>query len=216
MAIRAVMFDLDGTLADTLADIAACGNHMLARMGRQALAVERYRTLAGQGARHLVREALQLPDDDPRVVEGLGCFRAYQDAHGMDRSRPYEGVPALLDALTARGLKLAVLSNKPDPATQAMIGRRFARWSFDAVRGHVDGSPLKPDPTCALQLARELEVPVGQWLYLGDTDVDMRTAAAAGMIGVGVLWGFRDEAELRRAGARHIVSRPDEVLRLLQ
>ena len=207
----AVMFDLDGTLADTLADIAACGNFALAQLGEAPLPTHRYRKLAGQGARFLVREALHTTDDDPRVDEGLAAFRAYQLEHGSDLTRPYDGVTAALDALAAAGAKLAVLSNKPHAATVPMVERVFARWRFAVVRGHVDGTPLKPDPTTALQLAAEMGVAPGRVLYVGDTDVDMQTAKAAGFTAVGVLWGFRDEAELRSNGADHVITHPREL-----
>ncbi len=209
---RAVMFDLDGTLADTLADIAACGNHVLAAFGRPPLPRERYRYLAGQGARWLVREALGADENDPRVEEGLRLFRAYQLAHGMDLTRPYPAIPELLDELTWRGARIAVLSNKPHAATVAMIERVFARWRFDAVLGQRDDRPLKPDPTQALEIAAALGVPPAGWLYLGDTRVDMLTARAAGMTAVGVLWGFREEEELRAAGAQALIAHPLDLL----
>jgi phosphoglycolate phosphatase len=209
------MFDLDGTLADTLGDIAACGNHTLAVLGRPAIAVDRYRRLAGQGARYLVREALGVADDDPLVDRGLDVFRAYQLEHGMDLTRPYPGMAETLDELVARSVRLAVLSNKPDAATRAMVSRVFARWPFEAVLGQVDGRPLKPEPDGALQLTRAMNVEPAAWLYVGDTSVDMQTASAAGMTSVGVLWGFRDEAELLDSGAKHIIAHPRELLDLV-
>ncbi len=216
MSFRGVIFDLDGTLADTLADIAACGNHALAAFDRPPLPRDRYRYLAGQGARYLVREALGAPDDDPRVERGLALFRAYQLEHGMDLTRPYPGVPELLDELVRRGVRLAVLSNKPHAATVAMIAARFARWPFDAVRGHREGEPLKPDPAGALAIARELGLSPSAWLFVGDTRVDMLTARAAGMRAIGALWGFRDAEELRAAGADALIAAPGELLRELE
>lgn len=209
------MFDLDGTLADTLGDIAACGNHTLAALGRTPIELIRYRYLAGQGARYLVREALGVDDDDPLVDRGLEIFRAYQLEHGMDLTQPYDGMPDTLNALVQHGCTLAVLSNKPDAATRAMVGRVFANWRFAAVRGHVDGFPLKPDPAAAKAIADELNVKPHTWLYIGDTDIDMQTAKAAGMTAVGVLWGFRDEAELRNSGADHIIANPRQIIDLL-
>lgn len=211
----AVLFDLDGTLADTLADVAACGNHMLAKLGRPAIELNRYRYLAGQGARSLVRDALGVSDDDPRVDEGVALFKAYQLEHGADLTRPYPGMPELLDGLTRRGVKLAVLSNKPHAATVEMIRLKFAAWTFHDAVGHRDGWPLKPDPASALDVAARMGVPAERWMYLGDTRVDMETAGAAGMFAVGVLWGFRDEAELRGAGADAIIADPRQALDLL-
>lgn len=209
------MFDLDGTLADTLGDIGACGNHMLTSLGRAPIELSRFRYLAGQGARYLVREALGVADDDPIVDRGLDVFRVYQLEHGMDLTRPYDGMPEALDALVQRSRRLAVLSNKPDAATRAMVSRVFARWCFAAVRGQVDGYPLKPDPAGALAIARELDVEPKAWLYVGDTDVDMQTAKAAGMTALGALWGFRDERELRESGADHLIAHPREIVDFL-
>jgi phosphoglycolate phosphatase len=211
--LRAAMFDLDGTLADTLADIAACGNAALEALGRSPLPVTRYRYLAGQGARALVRDALGVPEDDPRIEQGLRYFLERQLAHGMDRTKPYPGVPEMLDEMTRRGWRLAVLSNKPHAATVAMIERLFARWRFDAVRGQRDGGPLKPDPAQALEIAGELGIPPDEWMYLGDTRVDMLTARAAGMWAVGALWGFRDAEELKAAGADALLVHPRELWR---
>ncbi len=212
---HAVMFDLDGTLADTLGDIAACGNHTLATLGRPPLPRDHYRYLAGQGARFLVREALGAADNDPLVDRALDIFRAYQLEHGMDLTRPYDGIPDALDAMTQRSLKLAVLSNKPDAATRAMVKHVFARWRFDAVQGQVDGQPHKPDPAGALAIARQTGIEPRAWLYVGDTGVDMRTAKAAGMTAAGALWGFRDETELRDSGADVILASPRELIDLL-
>lgn len=215
MTIHAIMFDLDGTLADTLGDIHAIGNRVLARFDRPPIPRDRYRYLAGQGARQLVIDALGVGEADPRVDQGVAVFRELQMVHGMDLTTPYPGVAEMLDALRSRGLKLAVLSNKPHDAAVAMMDHVFARWPFDAVRGQSDGTPHKPDPTAALEIARSLGVPPSQWMYVGDTRVDMLTAARAGFESVGVLWGFRDEAELRQSGARHIVSHPSQIVALL-
>lgn len=211
----AVMFDLDGTLLDTLADIAAAGNHVLSHFGRLPIPVERYRYLAGQGAPYLVEHALG-DGLQPRVGEGLDLFKAYQLKHGLDQTEPYPGIPELLDELAKRNLRMAVLSNKPHAATQVAVRSKLSRWAFDAVVGHrPEVAPLKPDPTAAVEICIEMSIPPERWLYVGDTAVDMQTAAYAGMFGIGVLWGFREEAELREAGAKAIVREPMEVLRYL-
>jgi phosphoglycolate phosphatase len=214
MGFAAVMFDLDGTLADTLADIAGAGNHTLAHFGRPPLEVARYRYLAGQGARYLVQHALAT-DDERQIDEALAVFKAYQLEHGLDHTIAYPGIAELLDELARRGLPLAVLSNKSHPATRLAMKRVLGRWKWDAIAGHRPSGPLKPDPAGALAIARELGVAPADWIYIGDTRVDMLTAGAAGMYPVGVLWGFRDEPELRDSGARLIVREPSEVLALL-
>ena len=207
----AVMFDLDGTLADTLADIAASGNFAFASVDAPTYPVDRYRTLAGQGLERLIRDGLP-PQLMYRFDEAYESFRGHYAVHRYDHCRPYAGVADLLDELTRRGTRLAVMSNKPDEATRDMVQKVFARWTFDAVRGHRAGYAVKPDPTATLEIAAELDIPPQRWWYVGDTDVDMHTGRAAGFHTVGVTWGFRDETELRAAGAQRIIHHPLELL----
>jgi phosphoglycolate phosphatase len=207
----AVMFDLDGTLADTLADIAAAGNHAMAAVGRPGFPVERYRTLAGQGLDRLIHDALG-PEHQQQADAARAAFLSYYAQHRYDHTAPYAGLPAVLDALGDAGVALAVMSNKPDEATVDMVRQVFGRWPFAAVRGHRPGYRVKPDPTAALEIAAELSIPPDRWAYVGDTDVDMHTGKSAGFYTIGVTWGFRDEAELRDAGADAIIHRPAELL----
>ena len=212
MTYRGIMFDLDGTLADTLDGITQAGNHAFESLGGERFDRQRYRYLAGPGLEYLIRTGLGDTAGDEAVTRGMALFRAYYAEHWRETTRPYPGIADLLDALTARHLTLAVLSNKPDAATQEVMSHTFARWRFDAVRGHRDGAPLKPDPAAALDIAAELDIAPDRWLYVGDTDVDMRTGTGAGMFAVGVTWGFRDEAELRESGARAIIADPAALL----
>ena len=214
MGFRAVMFDLDGTLADTLRDIAAAGNHALTSMGRSPLDLPRYRQFVGWGIHYLIEHALATDDPD-EIDRGVALSRGYYAAHGEVHTRLYPGIAELLDGLTERGIPLAVFSNKPDPATRQVVDHLLSPWRFADVRGAREGVPLKPDPTVALDLARQIGVPAADWIYVGDSEVDMETASAAGMFGVGVLWGFREEPELRRSGAKAIIRRPTELLSLL-
>lgn len=215
MRYQAVMFDLDGTLADTLRDIAASANHALASLGRPTFPVPRYRHLAGQGLESLMIDALGAEHRD-LVPEGMKRFREHYALHDMDHTAPYDGVPEVLDRLAAADVPMAVLSNKPHPATVKLVEKAFARWRFKAVRGHIPPTPLKPDPASALAIARELAIEPADWLYVGDTRVDMLTAVSAGMFAVGVLWGFRDEPELRQSGAAAIIRHPREIMPLMQ
>ena len=215
MTPDAVMFDLDGTLADTLRDIAEAGNHAMRHVGRPTFDVDRYRTLAGQGLARLIEDALG-PEHRHRFDEAYDAFAAFYAEHRFDHCRPYDGVAALLDTLVERGVTMAVMSNKPDEATVDMVSRVFGRWRFAAVRGHREGYPVKPNPKAPLEIASELEIPPQRWAYVGDTDVDMQTGRAAGFFTVGVTWGFRSVDELRRAGAEAIIDRPDQLLPLLR
>jgi phosphoglycolate phosphatase len=211
---EAVIFDLDGTLADTLDDIACAMNGALVSLGLPPHPNEAYRHLVGEGAEHLARRALP-PGQQAQVPEAVRRFRQHYAEHVVARSRPFDDIPPLLDALTARGVAMAVLSNKLDALTRRIVELCFGRWPLWPVHGEREGVPRKPDPRAALGIAAELGVVPGRCLFVGDTGVDMRTAAAAGMYGVGVLWGFRGRDELASAGARAIIARPQELLALL-
>ena len=212
--VRAVLFDLDGTLADTLADLANATNAALAAVGYPPHPRDKYRHLVGDGARTLCARAL--PADRQELVDTVReQMRAHYDAHCFDETTLYAGIPELIAALREQNYQLAVLSNKPDDFTQRMIAHYFPAGTFQVVRGQVAGTPLKPDPAAALAIARQLGIPAREWLYLGDTNTDMQTATAAGMIPVGVLWGFREKAELLASGATNIVAAPADVLKLL-
>lgn len=214
MSYNAVLFDLDGTLADTLQDIANAANHALEQLGQTRIEVERFRYLAGQGLEYLMRHALS-PDDQSLVPRGMELFREYYSVHSEEHTAPYKGIPELLNQLTRRKVTIAILSNKPHDATQAVVSRIFDKWKFAAVVGARPHAPLKPDPATAIEIATKLAIPPSDWLYVGDTMVDMKTAVGAGMFPVGVLWGFREESELRANGARAIIAHPEELLKLL-
>lgn len=207
---KAVLFDLDGTLTDTLADIAAAMNRALRLHGLEEWPQDAYRYLVGNGARVLsercVRERKELA---PAVRQ---TYQAYYETHNLVCTRPYDGVPEMLRALAADGLALAVLSNKPDADTKRVVQHFFPDVPFAVVRGQVEGVPVKPDPAGALAVAREMGIAPEAFLYLGDTAVDMQTAIAAGMRPVGALWGFRTAQELQESGACHLAACPEALL----
>ena len=211
---RAVLFDLDGTLADSLADLANATNWTLTQLGCPTHPLPNYRYFVGNGARQLCARAL--PANKQNLVDdALRLMRERYDAHCFDLTKLYAGIPELISSLAERRYHLAVLSNKPDHFTKRMIAHYFDPSPFAVVRGQLPNVPLKPDPTAARQIAQNLGVPPAQWLYLGDTNTDMQTARGAGMHAVGVLWGFRDREELAESGAEQIVGKPPEVLALL-
>lgn len=212
----AVLFDLDGTLLDTLRDIAESMNEALGSLGLPAVAIEEYRRHVGDGVTILARRVLPpLSRDEATVERCVAAMRERYAARLARWSRPYAGVPELLDALTARGLALAVLSNKPHAMTTALVAQMLARWHFAVVFGERAGVARKPDPQAAGEAARILSVDPGRILYLGDTGTDMETARRSGMFAVGALWGFRDRSELEAAGAAALVAEPGQVLDLL-
>ncbi len=211
----AVIFDLDGTLLDTLDDIAAAMNFVLRRHGRAELAAAAYRQVVGGGIDGMVKRALPgltLARDEMEayVVE----YRREYDRRWREHSRPYPGVPEMLRELEKRGVRKAVLSNKSHPFTVAMTEALLGEFRFDAVLGAKPGGPLKPDPAGALDIAAAWGLEPARVVFMGDSDIDMRTAAAAGMPGAGALWGFRTEEELRVNGAAFLLEAPSDLLRL--
>jgi phosphoglycolate phosphatase len=216
-SIEALIFDLDGTLADTLADIAAAMDRVLRRAGLPTHPEDDYRRFVGRGARALVEQALG-DGLAHRTDAFLARFIEDYTRNLVVESRPYPGIDDLLSRLASYqpAPKLAVLSNKPHDATLEVVARLFEARRFDAVYGHRADWPKKPHPEAAQALAVELGVVPSRCLFIGDTAVDMETARRAGMTPVGCLWGFRDRHELTSAGAATIVSHPREIEDLLR
>ncbi|MDH3198758.1 MAG: HAD family hydrolase [Candidatus Krumholzibacteria bacterium] len=216
MRFDAVIFDLDGTLLDTLGDIAAAMNAVLAAHGHPAHPAAAYKHMIGDGVGMLVRRALPEGAREQARIAALETEmrETYGRAYAV-RTRPYEGIPDMLDALAARGLALAVLSNKPDALTRACVEALLPRWRFAAVVGEKAGVPPKPDPAGARAIVAAVAAAPERVLYVGDSGVDMETAVAAGLFPAGALWGFRSRAELERGGARVLLARPADVLPLV-
>ncbi len=214
--MQAILFDLDGTLLDTLDDLASSMNAVLTARGLPLHDNESYKYFVGDGVENLVLRSL--PKElrrEPMLSECIAEMRAEYSRRWNHSSRPYQGIPELLAALTSRGMSTAVLSNKPQPMTDLCVTNLLAGHNFAAVRGARPGVAKKPDPAAALEIASEVGVAPANWLYVGDTATDMKTAVAAGMRPIGVLWGFRDAAELCDGGAESLIARPSELLELL-
>ena len=211
--IHAVLFDLDGTLTNTLQDISDAMNHALAVFGLPVHPTLEYRYLVGDGARKLAERAVGERQD--LVPQVLACYQQRYEQHSLDKTRPYEGTLETLLALRRRGVPACVLSNKPDADTRRVVYHFFPQECFALVEGQIPGIPVKPDPAHALAMADKMGIPPEQFLYVGDTSVDMCCAKAAGMHPIGALWGFRDEEELRLSGAERIIQAPEELLALL-
>jgi len=190
-----VIFDLDGTLADSLGDIASAMNRTLRAHGFPEHPVSAYRTFVGEGVRRLVARALP-PGTEAAQERFLAAYQADYAEHLLDQTRLFPGIARVLDVLAAAGVPVGVLSNKPDAPTRRMVDALCGRWSFRAVVGERPGVPRKPDPASALALADALAAPPDRVALVGDTGVDMLTARAASMRPVGVLWGFRPQEVL--------------------
>lgn len=212
---KAVLFDLDGTLVDTIEDLADSVNAALAALGHPQHELGPYNYFVGNGIEILVKRALpEDKRDDETVEECLALCRKEYANRWKDKSLPYPGIPEMLDELTARGFKLTILSNKPDHFTKAMVNDLLAKWKFEHIQGALPDVPIKPDPTAALAIANKLEIPPEEFLYFGDTNTDMETANGAGMHAIGVTWGFRPREELVESGAKTLLNSPMELFNL--
>ena len=210
----AVIFDMDGTLLDTLKDIADSMNMALKRISQPERDFEYMRYSVGYGVDELARRAMPEGSSDADVMKCLGIMREIYTEYYKDTSRPYDGIPELLDQLTKLKIPYAILSNKPEDFTIKMTKELLGGWKFDYVRGVRKDCPKKPDPTAALEIAAGWRILPGRIAFLGDSAVDMQTANAAGMFAVGVLWGFRPRQEIEEAGAMALISHPLELIAL--
>jgi phosphoglycolate phosphatase len=216
---RGSIFDLDGTLLDTLEDLADSMNAALTANGLPTRPnLDEHKYMVGQGVDVYLHMAMgeQAAADSRLYAKVRADYLAIYGRNWNVKTRPYEGVHELVDGLRRRGLVVAVLSNKPNETTRKTVDAFLGGDRFDLVRGALDDVQLKPDPASALAIAAELGIEPGQFIYVGDTAVDMRTARAAGMCAIGALWGFRTAAELQAAGAHVLVERPLDVLKCVE
>lgn len=216
MKYKAAIFDLDGTLLDSLEDLAYSTNLALQRFGFPCHEVEKYKYFIGDGVYTLICRTVPQEGGNEEVLQA--CVKAMKEEYSKrwdDKTKPYDGISELLEKLNKKQIKKAVLSNKPDEFTKIIVERFFGVTSFHSVLGERTGIPKKPDPTGAVETARILEVKPEECLYIGDTNVDMLTAKRAGMFCVGVLWGFREREELVANGAQALIEHPLDLLKLL-
>jgi len=201
---------------DTLRDLADSANYVLASSGFAEHEVEAYRYFVGGGVRALASMALPEDARDRQTVDKIASeIEEVYSRRWMEHTLPYPGIAELLDALVDLGIRVAVLSNKPQWSAELTVSKLLSRWHFDIVQGERPGVPLKPDPSGALEIARLMKMEPGEFLYLGDSATDMRTAVAANMYPVGALWGFRTAQELLTGGAKVLIRCPEDLLPLL-
>ena len=213
---QAVLFDLDGTLLDSLGDLAESMNAILREDDLPTHGLDDFRFFIGDGIMALVKRSLptHLHNDQSALGAYLARYRASY-AQRWHLSKPFPGIADLLDALQTQGIALGVVSNKPDSFTQQCVDKLFPQWTWDGVAGQLDHVPSKPDPAGALAMAEKLGIIAKDCWFVGDSDVDMQTGVNANMHVVGVSWGFRPVTELREAGAQHILDQPAGLLALL-
>lgn len=216
-SLTAAMFDLDGTLVDSLRDLAEAMNRVLSTAGLPVHPEQAYLKFIGNGMDKLVERALPPAERAPGRLEGHILAMKSDYADNWDRhTRPYPGIMSMLRDLAARGVHLTILSNKPHEYTVRFAQRYFGEFEFASVRGSLPQIPRKPDPYAALEIAREINLEPARFLYLGDSATDMQTAVSAGMFAVGAAWGFRSRSELLQSGARVLAEHPREVVDLFR
>lgn len=216
MKKQLVIFDLDGTLLDTVADLANATNQALEQCGYPTHPVEAYYKFVGNGINKLFARALPTEaSNEENVLRVRSLFVPYYNEHNADYSRPYPGVVELLHTLQEDGVKIAVASNKYHEATLKLVHHFFPDIRFTAIYGQREDVPIKPAPDIVYDILRDTGISTEQALYVGDSGVDMQTAFNAGVESVGVTWGFRSEAELREHGAAHLVHEADAILSFL-
>lgn len=210
-----VIFDLDGTLLNTIDDLGTATNHALGTLGFPQHPISAYPAMVGNGVTKLLQRALPSGlDTDDNVAKMRESFREYYDEHCTDNTKPYPGIPELLEELHANGINLAVASNKYHSAVVKLIDHFFPAIDWAVVSGHREGIPTKPDPSIVFEILTVAPTPKNGVLYVGDSGVDMETARRACIESVGVTWGFRPVAELKSAHADHIVSVAPDILDL--
>jgi phosphoglycolate phosphatase len=209
-----IIFDFDGTLADTLADITDALNELLVRIDRPRLSRDRARSLVGAGLDRLLAMATGIRDDG-RIAELVNGYRKVYPQRMLNKTRLYPGIPAMLDEMAANAVPMSVLSNKPDEYTVPMCEALLSRWPFVQFRGCRPDDARKPDPGVALDLARQMERNSTRVYFVGDSSTDILTGRNAGMIAVAVTWGYRDRTDLDPACPAHYVDDPAELTELI-
>ena len=213
MDFKAVIFDLDGTLLDTLEDLADSMNCVLERNRLPQHELAAYKYFVGDGIDMLVRRALPFEiADDEELNRFIREMKSEYAGRWLLKTRPYPGVPEMLAAFAKAGFEMAVLSNKPDEASNEIVRALLPKIAFRMVMGATPERPKKPDPSAALEIAARLNIPPEDFLFFGDTSIDMQTACAAGMFPIGVLWGFRPAEELIAAGGKMFLKHPADLL----
>lgn len=209
--IQTAVFDLDGTLLNTIEDLKDAGNWVCRKNGWPEFTVEQYKLMVGHGIPNLVEKLSPREFRSPlMMMNTLSQFSAYYGQHNLDRTRPYAGIQELLQNLKAQGMRLAVYSNKADEFSQKIV-EHFFDGIFDAVRGKLPNVPMKPDPTGVCALLEQMGAEKCSTVFIGDSNVDIMTGHNAGLTAFGVMWGFRSRTELEEAGADRIAETPTEL-----
>ena len=216
MQDKALIFDLDGTLIDSLTDIALCANEVLKEFNLPTHTIEEFKNFVGGGAQVLIENCTPKDTDEKTVLEVLKRFKEVYDQNIHNNTKPYEGINQLLENLHQENYQIGILSNKPHKFTLKYADDFFSKFNLKEVHGQKEDIPKKPHKKGAVDIAKAFNIPCEKVYFIGDSDVDMQTAKNAGMIAVGVAWGFRGTQELIENGADFIVQTPEDILKLVQ
>lgn len=212
---KTIIFDLDGTLIDSLKDISICANSVLKELNYPIHKIDDFKYFIGDGAKELMRRCLPQNIEEEKVEQALTLFKQYYSNNIHTNTKPFDGIYDLLNILQKNNFSLNILSNKPHEFTIKYIDNLFTEYKFDEIHGQKDGFAKKPSPAGALHIAKALHQEPHNIYFVGDTSTDMKTAKNCGMIAIGVLWGIRDEKELRKNGADYIIKHPKELLNIV-
>ena len=212
--IKGVIFDLDGTLLSTLDDIATASNNVLARLGIEGIRRDLYKVFVGEGTTELFRKILEYRGilDEEKVKLCVKLMKEEYQKVYLDKTKPYEGISDLLDYLQSKGIKMAVLSNKNHEFTQKLILKLLGKWDFVEVLGAKNDEDRKPNPKLAMEISKKMRLRNEEICFIGDSATDIETAKNAGMVSVGVTWGFKTLEEIQKASPDYIFHSPYEVI----
>jgi len=215
---KLVIFDLDGTLLNTIEDLANSCNHILKKWNFPTHSIKKYKTFVGKGAKKLIERALPEEKKGENIIDILHSeFVEYYGKHSEDKTLPYEGILELLKKINESEIKLAVASNKFVSATKSLVKKYFHEFEFSSVLGQRENIPIKPDPKIVYDVMQESCIQnKDEVIFVGDSGEDMKTALNAGVDSIGVLWGFRSEKELKENGAKYIAEKPEDIFRILK
>lgn len=211
---KAILFDLDGTLLDSLRDLSECANTAIATKGFATHPVTSYKVFVGDGVHALIKRACPQGTTESVINECIELMKKNYTQNWSKHSTLYSGIAELLTRCRELNISLNILSNKPDAFCEKIANHFLSDWEFDLIRGALDEFPLKPDPSSAIDIIEKSNFSAEEWLYIGDTDTDMKTALSANLKAIGVSWGFRTREELIQNGASHVINSPLELLDL--
>ncbi|MEG1886977.1 MAG: HAD family hydrolase [Oscillospiraceae bacterium] len=216
MKIKAVLFDLDGTLINTLADLCDSANYSLKKMGYPPQPLNNFKMYVGDGIPKMLERAMPKPMAcHSNIEKAKAFFMEYYSVHNSDKTAHYDGMPQLIAELRKKGFKTAVVTNKDEKMAKVILDKLYGENTFDLIFGAREGVPTKPDPTLALMAMKELKVLAQECVFIGDSGVDIKTAVNSGAFPVGVLWGFRGRDELVSSGAKQLINHPSELISII-